>query len=77
MKQKPLMNIDEFSAMLVGLAKAFERKPLPKDTALEYWKYLKDVPKEFLERRVKHIILTEDKFPTIAKLSKRMWEYGE
>lgn len=71
------MTIEEFTEMLLGLARAFERSPLSKDTALEYWKYLKDVPKEFLERRVKHIILTEDKFPTIARLSKRMWEYGE
>lgn len=76
MAKKERMNSDEFSKMLKGLEDAFSHKISAK-SATAYWQYLQNVPKEYLERRVKYIVLSEDRFPSIARLAKPMFTYGE
>ena len=39
-----------------------------------YWQYLKDMPEERLAKEVDKIIMTEDKFPSIARLLKKDWK---
>lgn len=60
-----------FKKGITRLEAAFRIKPLSKESCALYWELLHSLSEEKFLKEVENIIMTEDKFPSVARLLKQ------